>query len=64
MNKILKNFRERNDFTFNNLISDLYFKIKDLENTMEYTTEDDFFGRGWDHAKDEIIKILMETKNE
>lgn len=33
-------------------------KINELENTLEYTTKDDFFGRGWDHAKKEIIKLV------
>lgn len=33
-------------------------QIKNLENTFEYTPKDDCFGRGWDKAKEEIIKMI------
>ena len=38
-------------------------KIKELENNLEYTPEDDCFGRGWDHAKKMIIELIEEEND-
>lgn len=48
--KTVKLLKERDE--------ELIKKIQELENFWNYTPKDDFFGRGWDHAKEEIIKII------